>query len=210
MHGPGGDAGVLRASGEVSGRKLKLFALACCRRQWSSLRELEKNALTVAERFADGLADIRQLQAALDAAPKVVQAARFATASTCTDALQVANGLMGFAANAAPTQAAAARHAEGLVQCCLLRDIFGPLPFRRMAVWPSVPAGEKGAIVRLSQAAYDNRSLPEGALANDRLAVLADALEEAGCTDGEILGHSRGPGGHVRGCWLVDALVGKS
>jgi hypothetical protein len=42
-----------------------------------------------------------------------------------------------------------------------------------------------------------------------RLAVLADALEEAGCADPDLLGHLRGPGPHVRGCWAVDLLLGK-
>ena len=39
--------------------------------------------------------------------------------------------------------------------------------------------------------------------------VLADALEEAGCQDAIILNHCREPGGHVRGCWVVDLLLGK-
>jgi len=41
------------------------------------------------------------------------------------------------------------------------------------------------------------------------LPVLADALEEAGCTDADLLGHLRGPGPHVRGCWVLDLLLGK-
>jgi hypothetical protein len=44
----------------------------------------------------------------------------------------------------------------------------------------------------------------------DRLPVLADALEEAGCTNADILDHLRGPGPHARGCWAVDLLLGKS
>ena len=43
----------------------------------------------------------------------------------------------------------------------------------------------------------------------ERLPILADALEEAGCTDAAILGHLRGPGPHVRGCWVIDLLLGK-
>jgi hypothetical protein len=53
------------------------------------------------------------------------------------------------------------------------------------------------------------RHLPSGTLDNSRLAILADALEEAGCTSEEILGHLRGPGPHVRGCWVVDLCLGK-
>jgi hypothetical protein len=44
----------------------------------------------------------------------------------------------------------------------------------------------------------------------ERMGILADALEEAGCTDADILGHCRAEGEHVRGCWLVDLLLGKS
>ena len=43
----------------------------------------------------------------------------------------------------------------------------------------------------------------------DRLPILADALEEAGCTDAEILNHCRQPGEHWRGCWVVDLILGK-
>jgi hypothetical protein len=49
--------------------------------------------------------------------------------------------------------------------------------------------------------------IPEGRLDNARLAVLADALEDVGCTDQEILQHLRAPGVHVRGCWALDLLL---
>jgi hypothetical protein len=52
--------------------------------------------------------------------------------------------------------------------------------------------------------------MPEGLLDGTRLAILADALEETGCADEELLGHLRGPGPHVRGCWPIDLLLGKS
>jgi hypothetical protein len=58
----------------------------------------------------------------------------------------------------------------------------------------------------LARAAYEER-LPEGALDPARLHVLADAVEEAGCAEGDILTHLRGPGPHARGCWAVDALL---
>lgn len=90
----------------------------------------------------------------------------------------------------------------------LLRDIFGnpfhpasPLP-------PAVLAWNEGVVVKLARAAYDDRALPAGALRPDRLAVLADALEEAGCTDAELLTHLRVPGTHVRACAAVDAVLG--
>jgi hypothetical protein len=56
---------------------------------------------------------------------------------------------------------------------------------------------------------YDNRILPAGTLEPVRLAVLADALEEAGCDNADILRHLREPGEHVRGCWVVDLILSK-
>jgi hypothetical protein len=65
------------------------------------------------------------------------------------------------------------------------------------------------AVAALAQAAYDERLLPEGDLAPQRLAVLADALEETRCPDPDLLGHVRSPGPHVRGCWALDTVLGK-
>ena len=62
--------------------------------------------------------------------------------------------------------------------------------------------------IGVARAAYDDRLLPAGTLAPDRLAVLADALEDAGCTDAVILDHLREPGSHVRGCFVVDRALG--
>jgi hypothetical protein len=91
----------------------------------------------------------------------------------------------------------------------VMRDIFGN-PFRPApAVGPAWLAWQAGAVPRLARAAYDGGRLPEGTLDPARLAVLADALEDAGCADPELLGHLRGPGPHVRGCWAVDLILGK-
>jgi len=63
--------------------------------------------------------------------------------------------------------------------------------------------------------AWNGRMIPKLALsvyeegAFDRLPVVADALQDAGCDNGEILTHLRGPGPHVRGCWCLDLLLGK-
>jgi hypothetical protein len=65
-------------------------------------------------------------------------------------------------------------------------------------------------VVRLARAAYDNRQLPSGLLDNARLAVLADALEEAGCADPRLLGHLRSDLEHYRGCHVLDLILGKS
>jgi hypothetical protein len=70
-------------------------------------------------------------------------------------------------------------------------------------------AWRDGTVGRFALAAYDDRSLPEGTLDTARLASLADALEEAGCTDADMLAHCRGERPHVRGCWVVDLVLGK-
>jgi len=66
------------------------------------------------------------------------------------------------------------------------------------------------SVKALAQAAYEYRLVPSGELDPARLAVLADALEEAGCQDQGLLSHLREQGSiHVRGCWVLDALLGR-
>jgi hypothetical protein len=84
------------------------------------------------------------------------------------------------------------------LSCDILRDIFGN-PFRPVTV---NSAWLTATVVSLAQAIYDER-------AYDRLPILADALEDAGCDNAEILNHCRQPGEHVRGCFVVDLLLGK-
>jgi hypothetical protein len=95
------------------------------------------------------------------------------------------------------------RSAEPAAQADILRDLYGSL-FRACNI---EFASLTPIIKALAQAAGGERILPSGQLDLARLAVLADALEEAGCTDAAILDHLPGP--HVRGCWAVDALLGK-
>jgi hypothetical protein len=91
----------------------------------------------------------------------------------------------------------------------LLRDLFGN-PFRPVpAVDPAWLAWKDGSVPQLAGAAYEERQLPKGTFDPARLALLADALEDAGCADAELLAHLRGPGPHVRGCWVVDLILGK-
>jgi hypothetical protein len=98
-----------------------------------------------------------------------------------------------------------AADAEQAAQATLVRDIFNPYYTLSLPLKP-----HNGDVVNLAQAAYDNRTLPEGTLDNARLAVLGDALEKAGCADGELLGHLRSPGPHVRGCFALDLVLGKA
>jgi hypothetical protein len=84
------------------------------------------------------------------------------------------------------------------MQCDLLRDIFGN-PFRPVNLDHSWLTPKT---VGLAQAIYDQRTF-------DRMPILADALEEVGCADPENLNHCRGSDPHVRGCWVVDLLLGR-
>jgi hypothetical protein len=99
----------------------------------------------------------------------------------------------------------AVREAEGHGQARLVTEIFNN-PFRAVSL---DPAWRTPTVADLAAAAYEERSLPSGQLDPARLAVLADALEEAGCTNAEILGHLRSAGPHVRGCWCVDLVLAK-
>src|SRR5262249_47621954 len=94
----------------------------------------------------------------------------------------------------------AALYAEYVAQANLLRDVFGPLPFRPVSV--DDPTWRTPQVSALVHFIYDEAAfcwLPE----------LADALEQAGCSKADVLAHCRGPGPHVRGCWVLDLLLDK-
>ncbi|HEY7330945.1 MAG TPA: hypothetical protein VH592_25125 [Gemmataceae bacterium] len=99
--------------------------------------------------------------------------------------------------------------AEERAQANLLRYVFGPLPFRPVTINPTWLTWNDCTVVKMAQSIYQDRNLPAGTLDPARLHVLADALEEAGCTNQDILGHCRSGGEHVRGCWAVDLLLSK-
>jgi hypothetical protein len=184
--------------GRASDRKQRLFACACCRGLWHLLTdERSQRAVEVAERYADGAATGEDLDAAREAAR-----------TAAGDAARVAAWAATWAAAWAAAWEAARAAARVAALVALLRDIFGN-PFRSAAVDPSWLTWRVGTVPRLAQAAYDERELPSGHLDPARLAVLADALEDAGCNDPDILGHLRGPGPHVRGCFAVDLVLGR-
>jgi hypothetical protein len=199
-------------------RQLVLFACACCRRVWHlalSRRSLE--AVDTVERYWDRLPGGERLPAARKAASAAYRAApkgrpdghRFARAAYLVT--RAGDGMtMSRMTQAARLCAEAAVHAgndlgtwarERAVQADLLRDLFNPfLPA------PTVEAARQAAkdstVARMVAAIHeagDFASVP----------VLADALEEAGCEDRGLLDHCRG-GPHVRGCWAVDLLQGRS
>ena len=200
----------------ASDRKRRLFTCTCCRRVWDALTdERSRSAVEAAERYADGLAGREELAAQAEAAEAPASAvasarAREAVVSPVPHVTQAALAAAGERADAtiwaawATSEATRVPDQERRHQCALLRDLVNP--FR--PVTPE-PAWSTPQVVALAQAAYEQRELPAGTLDTTRLAVLADALEEAGCDQADLPAHLRGPGPHVRGCWAVDLLLGR-
>ena len=100
----------------------------------------------------------------------------------------------------------AGRAKEEKAICAVIHDIFGN-PFRPVSF---DLAWRTPNVVALADAIYQERELPSGLLDRTRLAILADALMDAGCDSADILAHCRSEGTHVRGCWVVDLILGKS
>src|SRR5262249_1220791 len=107
--------------------------------------------------------------------------------------------------HAPPDAAASSRLAAELAaQAALLRCLFGPLPFRPTPrLDATILDWNDAALPPVAPATEEERRF-------DDLPVLADALEEAGCTDAEMLGHCRSGGEHARGCWALDVVTGRT
>ncbi len=181
----------------ASERKLRLFACACCRRIWRLMKtERARHAVETAERYADGQALLKQLKAAYGD----------------TTGISAAELAAGWAAKLGRTRAPrlaaqwAARatgdvRQESAAQADVLRDVFGDC-FSPGVVQPSWLAWNDGTVRHMAAAIYEDRAF-------EQMPILADALEDAGCEDATILRHCREPGVHVRGCWVVDLILGK-
>jgi hypothetical protein len=219
-------------------RQLRLFAAACARRLWPLLGEEGRRSVETSERYADGLAGpvelleasqrssresgswsvsptepgraFRRARAALEARLLAAQAARGGSSGDSAAWALIRHApVAAKRASLTTGSAAQATARERLAQLALLRDVLGN-PFRPVQVDPSWLAWHGGAVKNLAAAVYEERELPSGHLDAARLAVLADMLEEAGCSDPYILGHLRSPGPHVRGCWPLDLLLQKA
>jgi hypothetical protein len=177
-----------RLAGRLDERKLRLFACACCRRLSDALADPRNlRAVELAEAHADGLVPKREMKKARKAA-HLPWLESFDARDEAAQALR---------AVVAVTPAAA--QAE---LCSLLRDLSGHL-FIPVKVRPSWLSRDGGAARTLAEVIYREGRFEE-------LPVLADALEDAGCADEVVLGHCRSELPHARGCWLLDALLGKA
>jgi hypothetical protein len=205
---------LLRDAGRLSQRKARLFAVAVCRRAWPVLTdERSRRAVEVAERHADGLADDEELagarQAALVACIRRTGGTSIVLLRDARTAAEVAiterEDAAGYAAHAVCrwiVQAVAGDPQTG--PASHLRDIF----FNPLRATPTIPEGvlawNDGCIVQLATGIYEDRDFSQ-----ERMGVLADALEEAGVSDAKVLAHVRSPTQHCRGCWVVDLVLGK-
>jgi hypothetical protein len=211
--------------GRASDRKLRQFGVACCRRVLDSMTEEgSRSMVLVAERFADGLATADELRVAsvqakaaddniylkggdlyasnavcalgfdLDLDTLISHVFSSITLVGDEELLAVCEDEAKFGELMARREAN-----EWRTQSLSLRDIIGN-PFRLVAL---DPAWRTSTVVALAEGIYAERAF-------DRMPILADALQDAGCDDADVLNHCRGGGPHCRGCWVVDLILGKS
>ena len=207
---------------QVSERTLLLFGVACCRRIWHLLTdERSRGLVEKVEHYADGSVTTFDISDASDihddAKPTYDFKAPWWAAMYVTSPYHCQQ-TASEAAEAAGCEAwwgiipdedgpiieivhSAGRQAESEAQCRLLRDIFGN-PFRPASIDAASHIRNDSTVVNLAQVIYDKRAF-------DRLPILADALEEAGYTNADILTHCRDAGPHVKGCWVIDLILGK-
>jgi hypothetical protein len=194
-------------------RKGHLFAVACCRRIWHLLPdERSRAAVEAAEAYAEGRASADQLRAAEKAAAAARDAAfriKGKVGASAEWAAQFAASSNAWHAAKAASNFAYVAAGDGLqpgpehaAQAHLLRCIFGPLPLRTVTIEPSWLSWSDSMVVRPAHAIYDSQAF-------DNLPARGAVLSDAGCRDGDLLGHCGSPWPHVRGCWVVDLLLDK-
>jgi len=196
---------------KIGRRKLRLFGCACCRLLWDHLWDDRlRRAVEVAELFAEGRAtkqDLETIGAAVQAITRSgslmpdAPGARQSTAASMIHGLtrpEAFSAAFYMTCYALPLAGYCGdeRTANGRI-CALLRDAFGN-PFSKVNFdghWRTDTA------VSLARTMYESRDF----LA---MPILADALQDAGCDNEDILHHCRDAKGvHVRGCWVVDLVL---
>jgi hypothetical protein len=185
-------------------RQLRLFICACVRQVWNHLdHETSERAVELAEQFSDGGVSEEVLGRAawaalcaadhVDLLPTTFNARHAAMyAPTSHPNIEYALSASWYVALVTPGGCSEKEQAE------ILRDLI-PHPFRPVTC---DPAWRTSTVLALAQGIYDERAF-------DRMPILADALQDAGCDSADILDHCRGPGPHVRGCWVVDLILSK-
>jgi hypothetical protein len=195
---------------KASDRNLRLFLVASARLVWDRVPEGEmRDAVDVSERYADGLTAVEQIN---DYRGRFYRYFMPGAPPERTEWLRSRDNWPIF------TLVRMTTYPDAMVQTLpgnenwrdeirayhpflppFLRDIFGN-PFRPVT---ADLAWLTSTVVALARSIYDERAF-------DRLPILADALQDAGCDSADVLDHCRSDGPHVRGCWVVDLVLGKS
>lgn len=221
----------------ISDRKLRLFACACARERWHLLTDARsRKAVEVAEQFADGLATAQELDGAWDASWVAARAAamgasKAASMAAAWSASRAASWDASWDASWSE-QASLLRDIVGnpfqpapIVEqdwrsptvLAIAHKAYEDRPGRECHECKGT--GREWVMERDSTKSgywgpscthcHGTGHIHDGTLDNDSLAILADALEDAGCDSTAILDHLRSPGPHVRGCWVLDLILGK-
>jgi hypothetical protein len=186
-------------------RKPYCYALACARLLRDEMPEACRHALDVAERYVErrvSNSDRSKARAALTGTGDFIELIAYWAACAPSD-INSATRDLPFWIITAISQKRGVEASEAVEQECvrLLREIYGN-PFLPAHVERAWLRWGDGAVRRIAETINDEGDF-------ERVTVLADALEDAGCTDERILAHLRDPGPHVRGCWVVDLLLDK-
>ena len=193
---------------EADTRRLRLLACGCCRQVWATLGDARlRKAVRKLEAFADGPSDPRLLRDAYNTANAVYhetyagQGGPSAAACTvlCATYPDPFGSLFGNLDAALHEAREMTPDSIKRLEVDLVRDIFGN-PFRPVAF---APEWRTDTAVSISRGMYESRDF-------SAMPILADALQDAGCDSADVLDHCRDPSGvHVRGCWVVDLVLGK-
>lgn len=182
--------------GTASDRKLRLFHCAIRRWSWDFIPDSSKAGIEASEHFADGIVSQEVLSAALRRAE--AEASTIPRGMQRTHAYQ-ALGAMELEMQPYPIAGFWTGEEEESAACPLHRCIFGN-PFRPVSLDQE---SRTSTAVAIAQSMYDSRDFSP-------MPLLADALQDAGCENEDILNHCRSGGPHVRGCWVVDLILGKA
>jgi hypothetical protein len=199
----------------VTARKTRLLVCASLRRIWHRLSEKGRQILEVVERHADQLVPYAELEAANFRYAECHSREDYAVyygASSSAGLRTLLRTILSYAAESAEEASGGesgpqdrietASCPESVAQSRLVREIFRN-PFRLVAINPAWMTWHGGLVVSMAQTMYDSRDFSD-------MAILADALEEAGCSNEEFLDHCRSRDEHVRGCWVLDAIMNKT
>jgi hypothetical protein len=189
--------------GKVSVRKLQLYTCACCR----LVRWFDRDVIEMIEGYADRRVKRKDAMAAVKAAiPKGYidpYCSYLFWSDKCYYGADIASAFC-VPHSVIPRRdedSVEVKQSQEAYYAELLRCIIGN-PFRPVVADPGWLIWHDGLVVSMARQMYDSRDFSD-------MPVLADALEEAGCDNADILAHCRSEGSHVRGCWVVDALLGK-